>query len=186
MRNIKFGAVTPLCVKRKRFCGLPKGVSKEPRTAAMFSKTRTGTVYFSLLPARKRIIVSGTKMMRETSFVTNIEEKKTEKTKKIVRPRIVFKWPVRCKRGRKIFSFLKPSRTESSIKRVARVCQFISYKSFADGGVIKREAIAAKSETESISSFLKRARIFLSMNAFYFYGSLLSMCVWWYACRSKK
>ena len=143
-------------------------MSKEPRTAAIFSKTRTGTVYFSLLPARKRIIVSGTKMIRDTSFVTNIEEKKTEKTKKVVRPRIVFKWPVRCKRGRKMFSFLKPSRTESSIKRVARVCQFISCKRCADGGVIKREAIAAKRDTESISSFLKRKRSLLNMEIFYF------------------
>ncbi len=168
MRNIKFGAVTPLCVKRKRFCGLPNGVSKEPRTAAIFSRTRTGTVYFSLFPARKRIIVSGTKMMRETSFVTNMEEKNTEKTKKVVRPRIVFKWPVRCKRGRKMFSFLKPSRTESSIKSVASVRQFMSCKSRDDGGVIKSDAIAAARDTESMSSFLKRKRIFLNMEIFYF------------------
>jgi hypothetical protein len=30
-------------------------------------------------------MVSGTKMINETSFVTNIEEKNTEKTKNIVR-----------------------------------------------------------------------------------------------------
>jgi len=74
----------PLLAYKKRFWGLPKGVKREPLMAAMFSRLKTGRMYFSLLPALKRIIVSGTKIIRETSLVTNIEVKKTENTRKIV------------------------------------------------------------------------------------------------------
>lgn len=65
--------------------------------------------------------------------------------------------------GENIFSFLKPSRTESSINKVARVFQSIFSKSTIVGGVIKRETMAARRETESISSFLKSAIIFLNI-----------------------
>ena len=69
---------------RKRFCGLPKGIRSEPRIAAMFSIEITGRMYFSLPAARNRVMVSGTKMRSETSFVTNIDEKNTPNTKKSV------------------------------------------------------------------------------------------------------
>ena len=34
----------PDCPKRNRFCGLPKGMSSEPRMAAMFSIEMTGRI----------------------------------------------------------------------------------------------------------------------------------------------
>ncbi len=113
------------------------------------------------------MIVSGTKIISETSFVTNIEERKTEYTKKQVKNFIELKREVFCKSGEKIFSFLKPSKTESSIKSVARVFQSIWCKSSLLGGVIKSETIAAISETESIISFLKIAIIRLNIFANY-------------------
>ena len=46
--------------------------------AAIFSRVNTGRMYFSLFPALNETIVKGTNMIRDTSFVTNIELKKTE------------------------------------------------------------------------------------------------------------
>lgn len=60
---------------------------------------------------------------------------------------------MRFNRGEKIFSFLNPSRTERSMNKVASVFQSISESSATDGGVIKRDAMAAISATESITSF---------------------------------
>ena len=51
--------------------------------AAMFSSVRTGIMNFSLPPFLNMKIVSGTKIMSETSFVTNIEEKNTEKKRRL-------------------------------------------------------------------------------------------------------
>ena len=115
------------------------------------------------------MIVRGTKIIRETSFVTNIEVKNTAKTKKKVRPFMDLRRLVRFKRGLKIFSFLKPSRTVKSIKRVQRVFQSIEERRSFEGGVIKSEIRAARSETESIMSFLNRAlvlfiRVFMETN----------------------
>ena len=72
----------PDCSNRNRFCGLPKGVSKEPRIAAIFSIEMTGRIYGSFFAVRKRRIVSGTKTISDISFVTNMEEKNTPKIKK--------------------------------------------------------------------------------------------------------
>ena len=129
--------------------------------AAMFSNVRTGKRYFSLFPIRNKMIVKGTKIISETSFVTNIEEKNTQKTKKKERLVIPPIFSVIFNRGLKICSFLNPSRTVNNMKRVARVLQSISYRSFNCGGVMKREMTAAKSDTESIISFLKIKAILL-------------------------
>ena len=153
--RIKSGVEMPLFAYKNRFCGLPNGMSNEPLIAAMFSKVRTGRMYFSAREARNKIIVSGTKIMSETSFVTNIDEKKTQKTKKKVSARIDEMFFVFRRIGSKIFSLLKPSSTESSIKSVASVRQLMSEKSAREGGVIKSETAAATSETESMMSFLK-------------------------------
>ena len=92
-----------------------------------------------------------------------MQEKNTEKTKKQVSHFIFPILEVRFSKGEKIFSFLKPSKTESNMNKVARVLQSIFAKSSLVGGVIKREIIAAKSDTESISSFLKTAMILLNI-----------------------
>ena len=115
------------------------------------------------------MIVRGTKIISETSFVTNIEVRNTAKTKKKVRPFMDLRRLVRFKSGLKIFSFLKPSRTVKSIKRVHKVFQSIEESRSFEGGVIKREITAARSETESIMSFLNRAlvlfiRVFMETN----------------------
>jgi len=154
--RIKSGVEIPLFAYKKRFCGLPKGVRREPRIAAIFSKVRTGRIKHSFWLCLNKIIVSGTKIMRDTSFVTNIELKKTPKTKKIVRNLIDDNFRAFLKTGSKISSLLKPSRTVRSIKRVASVLQFMSDKSSFEGGVIKSEIRAARRATESIMSFLKR------------------------------
>ena len=68
MCKIKSNTETPDCPKTNRFCGLPNGVNIEPLMAAMFSITITGRIYFSFSPALNNKIVSGTKIIRETSF----------------------------------------------------------------------------------------------------------------------
>ena len=99
-------------------------------------------------------------MMRETSLVTNMEEKNTENTRNRESPAMEPILLVSRIRGRKIFSFLKPSNTVSIMKSMARVCQSISAKSVGLGGVISRETSAASRETESIRSFLNSSTIF--------------------------
>lgn len=151
------GVEIPLFAYKKRFCGLPKGIKREPRIAAMFSKVSTGRMYFSLPPARNKIIVSGTKIIRDTSFVTNIDEKNTQNTKKMVRVLIRERFLVFLRSGAKMFSLLNPSRTVRSMKSVASVRQLMSCRSSIEGGVIKSEIAAARSDAESMISFLKRA-----------------------------
>ena len=107
------------------------------------------------------MIVRGTKIISETSFVTNIEVRNTAKTKKAVRPFMDLRRLVRFKSGLKIFSFLKPSRTVKSIKSVQRVFQSIEERRSFEGGVIKSEIRAASRETDIIMSFLKRAAVFV-------------------------
>ena len=99
-------------------------------------------------------------MMRETSLVTNMEEKNTENTRNRESPTMEPILPVSRIRGRKIFSFLKPSSTVSIMKSMARVCQSISARSVGLGGVISRETSAASRETDSIRSFLNSSAIF--------------------------
>ena len=123
--------------------------------AAMFSMEITGRMYFSLPPLRKSRIVRGTKMISDTSLVTNMELKNTPKIRKRERLVIRFSPPASRTRGRRTFSCLKPSSTQSIIKRVPRVRQSMSFSSRAEGGVISRAIPAASSERVSISSFFK-------------------------------
>ena len=128
--------------------------------AAIFSNVNTGIIYFSLFPARNIIIVNGTNIIRDTSFVTNIDDRNTENTKKIVMAfcdvmRLVFR-----RRGRKMFSFLKPSRIVRSIKSVPKVRQSIAFTRAAVGGVMNSEITAASTLTTSINSFFIQLKIF--------------------------
>ena len=93
-------------------------------------------------------------------MVTNMEVKKTPKTRKSVRVVMRFMRPARRISGRKMFSFLKPSRTQSIISSVPRVRQSISRSSRCDGGVMIMAASAARRDRVSIISFLKKASIF--------------------------
>ena len=68
-------------LKQKQVLRTAKGSAKEPRIAAIFSIEMTGRIYGSFA-VRKRRIVSGTKTISDTSFVTNMEEKNTPKIKK--------------------------------------------------------------------------------------------------------
>ena len=98
------------------------------------------------------MMVSGTKMISETSLVTNMDEKKTENTRKSESAAMERMPPASRSSGRKIFSLLKPSSTVSIMKRVARVCQSMSESSRAEGGVINSDATAAAAERSSIGS----------------------------------
>ena len=111
------------------------------------------------------MIVSGTNIISDTSFVTNIEEKNTEKTRNMDNPVMVRIFPARRSKGRKIFSFLNPSKTVSIIKSVPRVLQSMSLKSLTEGGVIMRAARAAKTDTESMISFLINSHIFFTVSS---------------------
>ena len=128
--------------------------------AAMFWKVRTGRIYFSLPAALKSRIVSGTKMIRETSLVTIMEVKKTPKTRNRVRVVIRFIRAARQIRGRKMFSFLNPSRTHSIISSVPSVRQSISPSSRAEGGVMIIAATAASKDRVNIISRFKNPKIF--------------------------
>ena len=160
MYSIKLIAGSPDCSNKNRFCGEPKGISKDPLMAAMFSMVMTGRMYFSLSPARKRRIVKGTKIIKETSLVTNMEEKNTPKIKNRDRIIMLEKWDVSRMIGRKIFSCLNPSRTISIIKSVPRVCQSIREKMSLLGGVIRKDNSAARTESQSIGSFFKKVKTF--------------------------
>ena len=50
--------------------------------AAMFSMEMTGKMYFSLSPFLNKRIVRGTKIISDTSFVTNIDVKKEERERR--------------------------------------------------------------------------------------------------------
>ena len=123
--------------------------------AAMFSMEITGRMYFSLPPPRKVIMVSGTKIISETSLVTNMEVKNTPKIKNS--ESAVMRLSPEAKRtmGISTFSCLKPSSTQSIISRVPRVCQSMSRSSCVLGGVMNSAAIAAAADTVSMSSFLR-------------------------------
>ena len=94
-------------------------------------------------------------MISDTSFVTNIEEKNTAKTRKKESPVIVDILPANLTTGVNMFSFLNPSRTRSIMKRVPKVRQSMSESKAFVGGVIKRAAAAAITDTVSMSSFFK-------------------------------
>ncbi len=62
--------------------------------------------------------------------------------------------------GAKMSCVLNPSSTESSMKSVASVLQSIEERSAFDGGVMKSEIAAARTDTRSIGSFLMNAIAF--------------------------
>ena len=148
------------CPNKNKFCGLPKGIKSEPLMAAMFSMEITGKMYFSLSPFLNKRIVKGTKIISDTSFVTNIDVKKTPKIKNSESVAIVLNFLLKLITGSKIFSCLKPSRTHNIIKRVPSVCQSISLISAFVGGVINKETTAASTATVSIISFFKNSNTF--------------------------
>ena len=148
------------CPNKNKFCGLPKGINSDPLIAAIFSMEITGKIYFSLSPFLNKRIVSGTKIIKDTSFVTNIDVKKTPKIKNSESVAIVLNFLLKLITGSKIFSCLKPSRTHNIIKRVPSVCQSISFISAFVGGVINKETTAASTATVSIISFFKNSNTF--------------------------
>ena len=148
----KLHTLTPDCPKIKRFWGLPNGVSSEPLIAAIFSIASSGKIYFSFFAARKRKIVSGTNMMSDTSFVTNIEVKNTPNTKNSPSPTADFILPARRIIGLKIFSFLNPSSTVSIKKSVPRVRQSISPSRLTLGRTTHTTMRAATTATHTIAS----------------------------------
>lgn len=133
--------------------------------AAMFSIEITGRIYCSHSPLLKSRIVSGTKIISETSFVTNIEVKNTPKIRNSESAVVVPSPDARFSTGRRTFSFLKPSRMQSIIKRVPRVRQSIPARKSALGGVIISPAAAARSDTVSIKSFFKKSRAFFMVKS---------------------
>ena len=165
--NMNLPALTPDLLKRKRFCGLPNGIRSDPRMAAMFSIEMIGRMHSSLLTLLKRRIVSGTKMMSDTSLVTNIEVKNTPNMRKSERLAIVENPELSLRRGRNRSSCLKPSRTVSIMKSIPRVCQSMAKIRFLDGGVMKSDMTAARSDTGSIGSFL-------ISNSNFFIGEIVS------------
>ena len=128
--------------------------------AAMFWNVSTGRIYFSFPAPLNSRIVSGTKMISETSLVTNMDVKKTPKTRK--RVRVVMRCIREARRisGRKMFSFLNPSSTHSIIRSVPRVRQSISLSRRSEGGVMIMAAAAASSDRVSIISRLKKPSTF--------------------------
>ena len=106
-------------------------------------------------------------MIRDTSFVTNIDVKKTPKIRKSERAVIVFSFEASPTTGLKTFSFLKPSKTQSIISSIPRVCQSIFDMSSLSGGVINKEMTAASTASVSISSFLRKLSIFFMGKLYY-------------------
>ena len=136
-------------------------MSSEPRTAAMFSMEMTGRMYASFPPARNKRMVRGTKMISETSLVTNMEEKNTPKIRKKDIPTIEVSFWESLMSGQKMFSFLNPSNTVSIIKSVTSVCQSMLPIRVISGFVISSESAAANSDTASIGSRFNNASSFL-------------------------
>ena len=128
--------------------------------AAMFSMVRTGRMYLSLPPSRKSRMVTGTKMMRDTSLVTNIEEKNTPKMRNKLRVVIRLRSAARATRGRNTFSRLNPSSTHSIMRSVPSVRQSMSVSRCFVGGVMIRATAAASNDTVSMGSFFKNPRTF--------------------------
>ena len=154
---MKFFALVPDCPYRNRFCGLPNGISSEPLIAAMFSIEITGSMYFSLPALRNITIVSGTNIISETSFVTNIDVKNTPNIRNSEILVIFLSFDASDTTGRRTFSCLKPSSTQSIISSVASVRQSMSLSSRLLGGVMNIAATAAAADIVSISSFFRNA-----------------------------
>ncbi len=102
-------------------------------------------------------------MISDTSLVTNMDVKKTPNIRKRERATIVFNLEASPMTGRRTFSFLNPSRTQSIIRSMPRVCQSMSFISPHVGGVIKSEMIAAMTARVSINSFFKNPSIFFKL-----------------------
>lgn len=67
-----------------------------------------------------------------------------------------------------MFSFLNPSNTRRSMKRVKSVLQSKERNRLAVGGVMKREKIAAKRDTTKTICFLQKVEIlFIVFNALF-------------------
>ena len=98
--------------------------------------------------------------MRDTSLVTNMEEKNTPKTRNRERTDIRFRLDARDTRGRKTFSRLNPSSTLSIMNSVPKVRQSMSARSRFVGGVMTSATAAASSDTASMGSFFRRDRTF--------------------------
>ena len=126
----------------------------------MFSIEITGNMHSSRLTPRNSMIVSGTKMISDTSLVTNMELKNTPKIRKSESPAMDLKLAASLISGLKSFSCLKPSSTVSIIKRVPSVCQSIFWIRSGVGGVMNSDMRAAASDTSSIGSFFITAFIF--------------------------
>ena len=135
-------------------------MSMEPLTAAMFSSEMTGRMKAFLPAPLNSRIVRGTKMISETSLVTNIDVKKTPNTRKSESDAMLLKRVLNLMMGLKMLSFLKPSRTVSIMNRVPRVRQSMLRMSVALGLVMTKDARAAMTESVSIISFLRNSRIF--------------------------
>jgi hypothetical protein len=162
--SMKLSASVPDCSYRYRFCGLPNGIRREPLMAAIFSIDITGSMHSSLPAPRNSIMVSGTKMISETSLVTNMDVKNTPNIRKKLSDTMLLKRELKRIRGKKRSSCLKPSNTVSIIKRVPRVCQSILDKSVLSGGVINNEMTAAASATGSMGSFFMNFIIYRSFS----------------------
>ena len=159
MCSMKRQTETPDWPNRNRFCGLPKGMRREPRIAAMFSMVMTGRIQDSLSQPLKRRMVTGTKMIRDTSLVTNMDEKNTPKIRNRESAVIFSNREARRIRGFKTCSCLNPSRTQSIIRRVPSVRQSISDRSLTVGGVRIMAMTAAVTDTTSMGSLLRNEKI---------------------------
>ena len=166
MWRMNLAAETPDLLKRNRFCGLPKGISSEPLMAAIFSMEMMGRMHSSRFTLLKSSMVRGTNIISDTSLVTNIDVKKTPKTRKRERVTMVVSPEPSLRSGLNRFSCLKPSSTVSIMKSIPRVCQSIAVSSSFVGGVMSSDISAASSDTGSIGSF------FMSCNNF-FIGTIL-------------
>lgn len=87
----------------KRFCGFPTGVAILPRLAATVWSTMTGISRSSRPMACIMSIAKGTKVMRETSFVTSMDVKNGSSTsisvtrRRLPRP-VSIRWAMTAKR----------------------------------------------------------------------------------------
>ena len=137
----------------------------------MFSMEITGRIHSSRLTPLKSIMVSGTKIIRDTSLVTNMELKKTPNIRKSESPAMDLKFALSFIRGLNSFSCLKPSKTVSIINRMPSVLQSMEESSAFDGGVNSSDTAAATTATGSIGSFFKNIISF-----FIFFRSSFASC----------
>ena len=123
------------------------------------------------------MMVRGTKVTRDTSLVMNGARKNTVPTRKKDRAFTELKRSVRRKKGRNIFSFLKPSSTKRSMNRVKSVCQSRERNLSPVGGEIIRETRAARKDTVKTICFLQKFLIFSIFNFPYSAFSFLNALV---------